>query len=1146
MRRTVSTRRAVVLVLFGLVLATATVTITPLFDRADAPVAAAPRASEVLADLPLSFEPVGDGRFISRGPGYSLALTAAEAVVGVRGGTFRLRPAGPTADSAARLVPGDPLGGTVTRLTGDDPTQWSAGLSTFARVEVRQVWPGVDMVWHGDQRRLEHDMVVAPGVDPAVVALDVEGARSLDLAPGGDLVLDLGATTARLARPVVYQDIAGSRRQVAGEFTLLGPSRIGFRLGAYDSSLPLVIDPTLVTSTVLGGMGSDSGYAIAVDPEGNTYVTGSTESVDFPTSAPLQPALSNPGGGPASDVFVSKLSPDGSRLIWSTYLGGRGRDTGYAVAVGADGAVYVGGVTESSDFPQARAAQTAYGGGASDAFMAKIAANGASVDWSTFVGGTQTDRARGLAVDTAGNAYLTGSTNSTDFPAVNPQQPGPFGADLDAFLVKVPSAGGGLAFATRLGGANDDHGLAVAVDTQGSAFVTGDTLSPAFPTVRPLQPSSGGSAGGVAGSFADAFVAKYNPAGSALVYSTFLGGGDVDQGTAIAVDASGAAYVAGNTNSSNFPTVGPLQAAKANEPDAFVAKVDPPGAALVYSTYFGGSGADGANAIAVDRAGAAHVVGTTGSADWPTTKAVQATSGGGDDAFVLKLDSTGRGPLYSSYLGGREAESGMGVAVDTEGVVHVLGLTGSSNFPSVKPFAGSRPPAGGDAFVAMVNLVDAGATAGPAAAAPAGRSSSTSSHDRRVRMLFALTLALLVAAVLQTLYLRRRTPAAAGPAPRVKPAPPPSATPGLKVLDSAGSGAKKSGATAKAPMAPRSSRTPKPRGGPKGGPGQKAGGPQKKGGARKGPSRPEPVADPSASASVPEAAKLPDDGGPPTVATPLAKVKPQEPAIASLLEEDLWGPGLWQAPAPGDSPEESQAPDERGEPGASMPAPDTSGLDEHQPAPEWAPFDTGSTPAVTPDPSEPGPAIPPVPAEELSFWDLFPEDLPPVRPTALPAEDLLVDKLALPEGPDSAAERLVGAAADDENTVTAEAPADDSPQITPQPQQQSERPPRPPEAEAEIVIAELLDGPPPTGLRPSGESPWTPPPADSDFFIDDLLAQPGSEPDAKAGSEAENKSHVAAAAQGRSKEEQARIAADRARRRRSRRGGGRKNPPGGG
>ena len=1168
MRRTASSRRAVVLVLIGLVLATATIATTSLLGGPNPPVPTAAPARDVLAALPVVFEPTGDGGFASRGAGYSLALTAAEAVVAVGDGAFRLRPSGPTANPRARLVAGEPLAGTVTHLTGDDPTRWSAGLATFARVEAQQVWPGVDMVWHGDQRRLEHDMVVAPGVDPAVVALDIDGATSLDLEPGGDLVLHLGTGsgtgTARLARPVVYQDVAGHRRQVPGEFVLLGPSRIGFRIGAYDATLPLVIDPTLVTSTVLGGLGSDIGYAVAVDLQGNTYVTGATESADFPTTAAFQPGLTGSGGGATSDVFVSKLNPDGSRLLWSTYLGGRGRDTGYAVAVGPDGAVYVGGVTESPDFPQTRPAQSAYGGGASDAFMAKIAANGSSVEWSTVVGGTNTDRGRGVAVDTAGNAYLTGSTASTDFPAVAPQQPGPFAPDdQDAFLVKVPSAGGGVAFATRLGGGNADRGLAVAVDGQGSAYVTGDTVSPGFPTVRPLQPALGGGAGGPAGSFSDAFVAKYNPAGSALVYSTFLGGGEVDQATAIAVDASGAAFVAGNTNSPNFPTVGPVQASKGIEADAFVTKVDPAGAALVYSTYFGGSGADGANAIAIDRAGAALVAGTTGSENWRTVKPVQEAKGAGDDGFVLKLDSTGRGPLFSSFLGGGEAEAAMGVAVDAQGLIRVLGMTSSADFPSVKPLPGIRPAAAGDAFVAAINPVDAAAPAGNPQAAPAASSSSSSGHDRRVRMLFGLTMALLLAAILQTAYLRRRAPATAG-ARRSKPVPVPSPSPGLKVLDTAGSPAKKPGATAKAPMAPRSTRSPKTRGGPKGGPGQKATGPQKKGAARQPPVRPEPVVDPlpaPSPADAAEAVRVIDDGGPPTVATPLPKAKPQEPAIAQFLEEDLWAAD--QPPAPAAAPrqenrrplEEDRDAEESADAEASPAAPE----------PQWAPFDTGSTPAVAPrDVAEPpAAAIPPVPAEELSFWDLFPEDLPPARATAFPTEDLLAGPLALPEGPESAVERLLGTPADPETAAedvrAGDVGAGDLAEGPPGP----ERPPLPPEAE--IVIAELLEGPAPTGFRPSAESPWAPQPAEPDFRIDDLLSAPKgatsgpaapngatSDPAAPSGatsdpadrSEPPDEGDLASAAQGRSTEEQARIAADRARRRRSRRGG-RRPPPAG-
>ena len=419
--RPVETRPAVVLAVLGLVLIAPLAASSAPLRRPAAPAAPTVAARDVLASLPLSFEPAGGGGFASRGPGYSLALTAAEAVLGVRGGTFRLRPAGPTADPDAPLVGRQPLTGTVSRLAGDDPATWRTVLPTYGRVEARQVWPGVDMVWHGDQRRLEHDMVVGPGVDPAVVALDVDGARAVTLDPSGDLVLDLDGASARLARPVAYQDVDGSRRHVAAEFSLLAPSRIGFRLGAYDPSRPLVIDPTLVTSSFLGGSGNDSGYGIALDAQGNVYVTGSTDSTDFPTGAPLQAARSNPGGGQTSDVFVTKLSPDGSRMIWSTYLGGTGRDTAYAVAVGADGGVYVSGVTESPDFPRARAAQDAYGGGPSDAFVAKLAANGAALEWSTFVGGTETDRGRGLAVDTAGNAYVTGSTNSVDFPAVTPQ-----------------------------------------------------------------------------------------------------------------------------------------------------------------------------------------------------------------------------------------------------------------------------------------------------------------------------------------------------------------------------------------------------------------------------------------------------------------------------------------------------------------------------------------------------------------------------------------------------------------------------------------------------------------------------------------------------------------------------------------------------
>lgn len=1163
-RRAAASGRGVVLALMGLAMVAAFAAPPPSGARPTAAHQALP-AHDVVAHLPLSFEPAADGAFVSRGPGYAFSLDPTRAVLAVAGGRFALRPAGPSA-AAPPLVGRQPLPGTVNHLEGDDASAWTTGVPTFGSVVAPSVWPGVDMVWHGDERALEHDVVVAPGADPAVVALDVQAAGPVRLDAGGDLLVDLGTGTARLTRPVAYQDVAGARRSVPAAFTLDGASRIGFSVGPYDHRAPLVIDPTLTTSTLLGGNGSDVAYAVAVDTSGNTYVTGSTESSDFPLGAPLQQGLVPAASGPSTDVFVSKIAPDGTTLLWSTYLGGKGRDTGYAIAVGGNGSVYVAGVTESPDFPRARAAQDTYGGGPSDAFVARMTGNGSTLEWSTFVGGGQTDRARGLAVDTAGNAYVAGSTSSVDFPTVNPQQPGPYRPDdLDAFLTKIPAAGAPFAYSTRLGGSGDDRGLAVAVDGQGEAFVTGDTLSPGFPTVRPLQASSGGSASGVAGSFPDAFVAKFASNGSSLVYSTFLGGSDNDQGTGIAVDGSGAVYVTGNTSSPNFPTVTPIQPRKDNDADAFVTKIDPAGANLVYSTYLGGGGADGGNGIAVDGAGDAYVTGTTGSTNWATVKPVQPAKNGSDDAFVVKLNAAGTGELFSTYLGGRDSDAGMSVAVDGQGGLHVVGLTSSSDFPEVKPLQGARPPAAGDAFVATLSLSDATTPAaraqGPAAA------SSESSHDRRVKLLGGLTLALLAAAIAQTVYLRRRTPAPApaGTSGRDRPGAQPSgakAGAGLRVLDDAGIGLgpskasteAKAGAGAGAGGRPggggsgsgsRSNRSPKARGGPKGSgasarPGNRPNTPAR---AKQGPG-----AKPPAPAAAAGAAKVnaptavgagardtptEDEAGEPTMAVPAspAPVKPriQEPAIAQLLEEDLWAPE-----PPAEDEADVDVDRETGAAPAPVPPPGPPPPPAHDPQ-----LDSGAVPVVSDAPAAP---LPPVPAEELSFWDLFPEDLPPVRPAAYPAEDLLTEHLALPDGPESVAARHAP-----------EPVVPDAVDTTPTPPPPS-RPGAPPEAE--IVIAELLDGPVPTGVRPpqTGDAPWPPSADGDDFRIDNLLASRGAPPPNPAPAPAKappdqgrNGGEPGGSAPpdqpqagGRTPEEQARIAADQARRRRARRGGGRR------
>jgi hypothetical protein len=413
----------------------------------------------------------------------------------------------------------------------------------------------------------------------------------------------------------------------------------------------------LVYATYLGGSDSDSGEAIAVDFRGSAYVTGSTNSSDFPTRNPLQSTLSGFGG----DAFVAKLSPNGAALVYATYLGGRAFDFGVGIAVDFRGSAYVTGSTNSSDFLTRNALQPAFGAGTprppfgspSDAFVAKLAPAGSELVYSTYLGGSASDGGSGIAVDFRGNAYVTGSTNSSDFPIQDPLQPAfgggtprpPFGSlPSDAFVAKLAPNGTALVYSTYLGGSDYDVGSGIAVDLRGNAYVTGDTSSADFPTRDALQPGfGGGTPRPPFGSPSDAFVAKLAPTGAALVYSTYLGGSDEDSGSGITVDFRGSAYVTGRTSSADFPTRDPLQSALGGGfADAFVAKLSPNGAALVYSTYLGGNDSDRGEAIAVDFRGGAYVTGGTGSADFPTRNALQPAFGGLGDAFVTKLSTPTR------------------------------------------------------------------------------------------------------------------------------------------------------------------------------------------------------------------------------------------------------------------------------------------------------------------------------------------------------------------------------------------------------------------------------------------------------------------------------------------------------------------------
>jgi hypothetical protein len=677
-------------------------------------------------------------RFLARGAGYGLALTRAGAILVLhkrvpgsrslghprptaKGRDARLALGFLGASPRVRVVGGHPLAGKVNYLLGNDPSKWLRGVRTFGEARYQGLYPGIDARFYGRQGRLEYDLVVAPGADPGRIGLALGGADDVHLDARGRLRVRLSGRTLIQPPPRIYQTIAGHRQPVAGGYLLTGRDRFRFRLGAYDHGRPLVIDPVLAYSTYLGGSGADFGAAIAVDGAGSAYVTGRTDSEDFPTTPG---ALDTSFLGPVvfccgSDAFVTKLAPSGASLVYSTYLGGTQFDGATGIAVDASGSAYLTGATDSADFPTTPGAlDTSYPGALDDSFVAKLAPDGASLVYSTFLGGSGVCRRCGdysdaIAVDASGSAYLTGSTGSADFPTTPDAFDRSFnGIFFDAFVAKLAPDGASLVYSTYLGGRGGDSGSGIAIDASGSAYLAGFTDAEGFPTTPDAFDRSFN--GGFRG---DAFVAKLAPNGASLVYSTYLGGSDTDAASAIAVDHAGAAYATGFTYSSDFPTTPGVFDTSPDSSDAFVSKLAPDGASLVYSTSIGRCACAGppVSGIAVDASGSAYLTGATDSADFPTTPDAfdRSFNGGLSDAFVTKLASNGASLVYSTFLGGSTNDYGVGIAVDTSGGAYVAGTTGSADFPTTPgafdrsfngPFASLT---GFDIFVTKLELVAA-------------------------------------------------------------------------------------------------------------------------------------------------------------------------------------------------------------------------------------------------------------------------------------------------------------------------------------------------------------------------------------------------------------------------------------------------------
>ncbi len=731
------------------------------------------RLIEAYGMLPLRFEEnqgqtAQEVRYVSRGAGYELFLTPQEAVLALRPNVahdlsplhrmafiqairearragqmtvIRMRLEG--ANPEPQMIGTDRLPTKVNYFIGNDPRKWHTNVPSYARVKYAGVYPGVDLVFYGNQRRLEYDFLVAPGADPKAIALKVDGARKMRINAHGDLVLRVSGGEVELRKPVVYQNVKGERREIASGYAIASNHCVAFAVGSYDRSEPLIIDPVLNYSTYLGGSSSDFGFAIAVDTAGDAFVAGQTLSTDFPAGthgAVITPPTTNSGA-----TFVAELNPAGTQLLYSTYLAGtttNAGDTAFGIAVDSAGKAYVTGETFATNFPTTSNALkpgplTVNTNGT--AYVTKLdptASGSSSLVYSTYLGGTGGEFGNAIAADATGNAYIVGITHSLDFPTMNAFQSVPKNAFGTAFLTRIDTTklgGASLIYSTYLGGTAaheataggpgyGEQAFGVAADSSNNAYLIGTTTSTDssfITTASAFQsaPPSGNL-------LASVFLSRIDTTKSAvasLIYSTYLAGSTEDLGFAVALGPNNVAYVTGTTNSADFPvfpkpgafdTTGP----PAGSGKAFVSLLDTTksaAASLTYSTYLGGTGGDTGFGIKADASGNAYVAGTTASSDFAgagTLKSLgafqPALSNTVGNAFVAKLNPAKTGAsdlLYATYFGGNGkatatatviADQGFGIAIDSlnPANAYIAGQTSSMDLP-VFPKAPASPTA---------------------------------------------------------------------------------------------------------------------------------------------------------------------------------------------------------------------------------------------------------------------------------------------------------------------------------------------------------------------------------------------------------------------------------------------------------------------
>ena len=586
------------------------------------------------------------------------------------------------------------LPGTSNYILGASPARWRTNIPTFAKVRVHNIQSGVDLVVYGNQNQLEYDLDLAAGVAAESVSLHLTGARRLSRTKDGDLLIDCGSgLIIREHRPVVYQFQHGRKVPLVASYRIRG-SDVSFRVAKHDAAKPLVIDPMLSFSAEFGGTGSDRGKAVAVDSSGYIYIVGDTSSLDFPMVQPYEDwpttaaSVSNP-----RHIFVTKLLPDASNIVFSTYLGGSSGESGRGVAVDPSGNTYVIGSTVSTNYPVTTGtlqSTTTPTGRTNHIVLTKLSTNGGSLVYSAVIGGSSDDEVAGLAIDGGGDAFLTGTTNSTDFPVTNGahndlEKLNGLNSAAKIFVTEVNPTATAFVYSAVIGGTGVDQGTALAIDGSGNAYIAGTTTSTDFPVTQGALET----ASNITGSNTRGVIAKIAAGGASVAFATYLGGTGSEQMAGLALDYAGNIFVTGLTTSSNFPTTSGSYLAPINGSAnaVFITKIKTDGSAILYSSIFGGMN-NAVGGIAVDQNSQASVAGTVNNGLAVTAGAPQILPGDGaappgvsgtTNAFVLELNSAGTAPVFSTYLGGVNA-SASAITVDQSGDVIVTG-SGDSSFP---------------------------------------------------------------------------------------------------------------------------------------------------------------------------------------------------------------------------------------------------------------------------------------------------------------------------------------------------------------------------------------------------------------------------------------------------------------------------------